>query len=107
MSTGLAIFLVGTLVTALWAFFWNERNTTTKKIEKVENDLVSLRDFVNKEIKGIYDEVKEINHKLDASSNLERPSKACTTYMANEMNKLTESIKDVVELQLRRFLEKK
>ena len=107
MSTGLAIFLVGTLVTALWAFFWNERNTTTKKIEKVESDLVSLRDFVNKEIKGIYDEVKEINHKLDTSSSLERPSKACTTYMANEMNKLTESIKDVVELQLRRFLEKK
>ena len=107
MSIGLAIFIVGTLVTIVSAFFWNDRNTTTKKIEKVEKDLSDLRDFVNNEINGIYDEVKEINHKLDTSSSLERPSKACTTYMAAEMSKLTESIRDVVELQLRRFLEKK
>ena len=106
MSLGLAIFIVGTLITLVSAFFWNDRNTTAKKIEKVEKDLTDLRDFVNKEIDGIYDEVKEINHKLDTSTNLERPSKACTSYMAAEMSKLTESIKDVVELQLRRFLEK-
>lgn len=92
--------IVSALIVLLSAFFWNQQNTTSKRIEKVEKDfslkVKEITENYERDLHEIRRDIREINQKLDVGSGVERPIFACREYFNSGMKEMKEELKQTI-----------